>query len=406
VNAKRLLPIFLIVLVDVFGLTLVIPLLGIYAERFHATPLQATLLVSVFAACQLIAGPLLGRLSDRFGRKPMLIISQVGTFAGFVVLASARALWMIFLSRIIDGVTAGNLTIAQAYISDHTKPENRSRAFAVIGVAFGIGFFIGPFLTGSLVRYGFTAPIWLAAAMSFTSIMATTFLLPGGKPPQREGEESGPGGKRLAIVEWGSYGAYFTRPVLGGLLLQFFFFAFAFSFFTSGFALYAERVYTWHGEPFGPREIGYLFAYVGLLGIILQGGLIARLVARFGEPRLIATAFAAMVIGYIGLSLSGSITVLVVLATFTAYGTALARPLLSSLVSQKAERHEQGLVLGLVQSMNSIAQIAAPSISGLVIEHRWLREWSWLPAASALMGVVATRWGSSRVERTRRQPPV
>ena len=141
---RSLLPVFLIVLVDVFGMTLVIPLLSIYAETFDATPLQATLLITSFAVCQLVSGPLLGHASDSTGRKPMLLISQVGTCIGFIVLARATSLWMVYLSRVIDGVTAGNLTIAQAHIADNTPPDRRARAFGLIGIAFGLGFFIGP----------------------------------------------------------------------------------------------------------------------------------------------------------------------------------------------------------------------------------------------------------------------
>ena len=181
-------PIFLIVLVDIFGLTLIIPLLSIYAEHFGASAFEATLLVSVFAVCQLVSAPLLGRLSDRIGRKPMLLLSQVGTFIGFVILARANSLWMIFLSRIIDGATAGNLSLAQAYISDNTAPKDRTKSFALIGIAFGLGFFVGPFLTGYLVRFGITAPIYAAAIMSATSIACTSLLLPAdegalGAPP-------------------------------------------------------------------------------------------------------------------------------------------------------------------------------------------------------------------------------
>ncbi len=125
-----LLPIFLVVLVDVFALTLVIPLLAIYAEHFGASALEATLLVSTFAVCQLVSGPLLGRASDRVGRKPMLLVSQLGTFVGLLVMASARSLWMLYLARVIDGATAGNLSLAQAYIADNTAPEDRARSFA------------------------------------------------------------------------------------------------------------------------------------------------------------------------------------------------------------------------------------------------------------------------------------
>jgi len=175
-----LLPVFLIVLVDVFGMTLVIPLLAIYAETFHATPLQATMLVSVFAACQLISGPVIGHMSDRVGRKRMLLISQIGTFIGFIVMARAAALWMLYVARVLDGSTAGNLSLAQAYISDHTEPSQRAKSFGLIGIAFGVGFFIGPSLTGYLsAKYSMTTPIYLAAVMSATSILCTATLLKG-----------------------------------------------------------------------------------------------------------------------------------------------------------------------------------------------------------------------------------
>src|SRR5471030_515701 len=156
-----LLPVFLIVLVDVFGMTLVIPLLAIYAETLHASPLQATMLISVYAACQLVSGPIIGHTSDRVGRKPMLLISQLGTFIGFIVMARAHTLWVLYVARVLDGSTAGNLSLAQAYISDHTEPSQRAKSFGLIGIAFGVGFFIGPSLTGYLsAKYGMTTPIY------------------------------------------------------------------------------------------------------------------------------------------------------------------------------------------------------------------------------------------------------
>src|SRR5262245_19011518 len=172
-----LLPIFLIVLVDVFALTLVIPLLAIYAEHFGATPFEATLLVSIFAVCQLVSGPLQGRISDRVGRKPMLVVSQIGTFIGLLVMGGANSLWMLYLARVIDGATAGNLSLAQAYIADNTAPENRARSFGLIGIAFGLGFFLGPSVTGFLVQFGLRAPIYAAAGLSLTSIICTLVLL-------------------------------------------------------------------------------------------------------------------------------------------------------------------------------------------------------------------------------------
>lgn len=391
VEAPRasLLPVFLIVLVDVFGMTLVIPLLAIYAETLGATPLQATLLVSVFAVCMLLSGPLIGWASDHYGRKPLLLISQIGTFIGFVVMARASSLWMLYLARIIDGATAGNLTIAQAYIADNTPPERRAKAFGLIGIAFGAGFFIGPSLTGFLAgHYGHQAPIWLAAGMSATSILATATLLKGGAPRQA------PLADRWAGLKWRTYAQYFARPALRPLLLQFLFFMISFSTFISGFALFAERRFTWNGVPFGPREIGYVFGFVGALGIILQGLLIGRLVQRFGEVKLAAAGFASLVVGYALLGATTSNVLLIVVAVITGFGNGVLRPALTSLVTHQAEAEEQGTVLGITQALSSLAAICSPALAGMLIEHNMLNAWAWVSATMAAVGLGV--WMRSR----------
>jgi MFS transporter, DHA1 family, tetracycline resistance protein len=393
-----LLPIFLIVLVDIFAFTLVIPLLAIYAEHFGASPLQATLLVSIFAVCQLISGPLLGRISDRVGRKPMLVVSQIGTFIGLLVMASAGSLWVLFLARVIDGATAGNLSLAQAYISDNTTPENRARSFGLIGIAFGLGFFLGPSATAFLSHYGLRTPILAAAALSLISIICTAVLLPNQQPAQASAAagDPGPGGKRLGLLDWGAYTPYFSRPVLAGLLAQMFLFGFAFTTFTSGFALFAERTFSWNGKPFTPREIGYLFAYAGFLGIILQGGLIGRLVKRYGEPALVKAGFAAMGVAFLFLGMIDGIGPLIAVTTLASFGQGVLRPTLTSLITQNADRHEQGIVLGLTQSLMSIAQVVAPPLGGFLIGVGLLPGWAFVASLAAGLGLVATRWGSAR----------
>jgi MFS family permease len=404
-----LLPIFLIVLVDIFAFTLVIPLLAIYAEHLGASPLQATLLVSIYAVCQLVSGPLLGRISDRIGRKPLLIVSQIGTLIGLLVMASAPSLWVLYLGRMIDGATAGNLSLAQAYISDNTVPENRAKSFGLIGIAFGLGFFLGPSVTAFLVHYGLRAPMYAAAGLSLVSIICTTALLPNQQPsarPVRPDGDAGPGGQRLALVEWGAYAQYFNRPVLAGLLAQMFLFGFAFTTFTSGFALFAERTFHWNGHPFTPREIGYLFAYAGFLGIILQGGLIGRLVKRFGEPTLVAAGFAAMGLAYLILGMVDDVGPLIAVATLAAFGQGVLRPTLTSLITQNAGRDEQGIVLGLNQSLMSVAQIVAPPLGGFLIGSGLLPEWAFVAAIAATLGLVGTRWGSARAHAVVAAAPV
>lgn len=392
--SSPLLPIFLIVVVDVLGLTIVLPLLPFYAERLHATPFVVGTLVTTYAFFQLISGPILGQLSDRFGRRPVLLISQAGTLAGFLIMAFAGSLWMVFLGRAIDGATAGNLSTAQAYISDVTKPEDRSRSFALIGIAFGLGFLVGPGITGFLARYSYQAPLWAAAALSFTSILFTFFLLPRKEPVHLHNteEESGPGGKRLSLISWGNYAQYFRKPEMSRLLLQWCCFSFSFSTFIAGFALFAERQYQWHGHPVGVVEVGYIFAFNGFIGIIMQGGVVGRLVKRFGERRVVEVGFLGSCLGYAAMGFTHTMwQLLAVMAVSAIVGSGL-RPALTSLITQQAGRREQGVILGLTQSLTSIAQILAPPLAGYLIGQSWLSQWAvWAGFLSGLALLFESR---------------
>jgi DHA1 family tetracycline resistance protein-like MFS transporter len=387
VNRSPLLPIFLIVLVDVLGLTIILPLLPFYAEHFGASATVVGLLMSSYALCQFIAGPILGRMSDHMGRKPLLIVSQFGTLVGFLILAFSNSLWLIFLSRIIDGLTAGNLSLAQAYIADVTVAENRAKSFGVIGVAFGIGFMIGPGISGYLAQFGYTYPILAAAFLSASSIVCTATLLPKAEPHEPgEGETAA---RRLGIFDLRAYAEYFARPKLGRLLWQFFFFAFSFAMFISGFALFAQRRYTFHGQPFGPKEVGYIFVYVGFLGFIMQGGLIGRLVKMFGERALVWSGFAVAGVGYGLLAWTRTIGQLLFASTVNSLSGAL-RPALTSLISQQSGKREQGVVLGLTQSITSVSQVIAPVIAGALIDRGQLSVWALATGGVALLGMFAS----------------
>jgi DHA1 family tetracycline resistance protein-like MFS transporter len=383
--SSPLLPIFLIVAVDVLGLTIMIPLLPFYAEKMGATPTEVGLLIGVYAVCQLISGPLLGRMSDVTGRKPLLIVSQVGTLIGFLILAFAPSLWVVFLARVIDGATAGNLSLAQAYISDVTRPEERAKSFGVIGIAFGMGFLIGPAISGYLAQFDYRDPIFAAAALSATSILVTSLLLPSVKKGAARGD--GPAGRRLSLLQWGEYGRYFQQPELGLRLWQFLCFGFAFAMFTAGFPLFAERRLTWNGARFGPAQVGYAWAFAGFLGIFLQGPALGKLVKRFGESKLNRVGFAGYTLGYLTLGFCYSIPVLAAAIGFSALGS-LVRPTLTSMITQAAPREEQGVVLGLTQSLTSIAQITGPPLAGFLIQRGWLTGWGCVAAAVTLLGLT------------------
>jgi MFS transporter, DHA1 family, tetracycline resistance protein len=385
-RSSPLLPIFLIVAVDVLGLTIMIPLLPFYAEKLGASPFQVGWLIGIYAMFQLISGPLLGRMSDYTGRKPLLIVSQIGTFIGFLVTAFAPNLWILFLARAIDGATAGNLSLAQAYISDVTKPEERAKSFGIIGISFGLGFLIGPAISGFLAGYDYRYPIFAAAFLSATSILATSVLLPSVKPGT--GKVTGPGGTRISLVQWGAYAAYFRKPQLAARLFEFFAFAFSFAMFVSGLPLFVERRLTYHGMRFGPVQLGYVWAFAGFLGILLQGPqTLGRLVKRFGEKPLLRIGFAGYAVGYMILAVCHSLPVLLAATVVTSIG-GLVRPTLTSLITQAASREEQGVVLGLTQSLTSVAQICAPPLGGYLIERGLLTGWGLTASAVAAVGLV------------------
>lgn len=389
-----LLPIFLIVLVDVLGFTIVIPLLAFYAEEFGATPLVATSLVSVYAVCSLISTPIIGRLSDIYGRKPLLMYSQAGTCAGFLVLGMSSSLWMVFVGRILPGIAAGNLSIAQAYISDHTTPENRSKAFGVIGVAFGIGFLFGPALGGALSKYGHHVPFLVAAGLSATAMLATYLLLPSAgslpKATVTAGADAGPGGRRPSLFDVRTYTDYFGRPALRALYIQFFLFSFAFSSFFSGFALFAERRLTYEGLPWGAREVAWLFTYAGFLGIVLQGGLLGRLVKRYGELKLSIAGFVTAIVAYAMFGFAYTLTVVILATTISSFGSGVLRPVLTSRITQVVGRHEQGVVIGISGSLSSVAMAMGPPTGGLLLNHGMTTAWALVPATASVLGLAAT----------------
>jgi MFS family permease len=401
-RSSPLLPIFLIVAVDVLGLTIMIPLLPFYAEKLGATPTTAGWLVGVYAACQLFSGPFLGRLSDHTGRKPLLLVSQAGTFIGFIITAFAGSLPVLFLARSIDGCTAGNLSLAQAYISDVTRPEERAKSFGIIGIAFGMGFLIGPAISGFLAQYDYRYPVFAAAALSATSILSTWLLLPAVTPGAAGANNgnTGPAGRRLSLVQWGAYADYFRQPELASRLWQFMSFSFGFSMFVAGLPLFLERRVTWDGKPFGPENVGYIWALAGLLGIFLQGPALGRLVKKFGESRLNRVGFGGYVFGYAILAFCHSVPILVLATVVSSIG-GLVRPTLTSMITQSASREEQGVVLGLTQSINSACLIVAPPLGGFLITHGVLTAWGLMASSVVFAGFMLASSGAGMMPASR-----
>ena len=362
---KALASIFLIVFIDLLGFSLILPLLPYLAKDFHANDFQVGLLVAVYAAASLIGAPILGRLSDRFGRRPLLLVSIFGTFVGFILLAFANSLWMLFLARIIDGLTAGNISIAQAYISDVTEAKDRSKAFGLIGAAFGLGFIIGPAVGGALSIFGFMVPALVAASLTILNLVLVALWLRESLTVEKRAEiaAAGAGGKRPAF-SFGALSSALRRPLVGPLLHTRFFFGLAFSLFQSIFSLYAlERFHL------NVQSIGYILAYVGVLSVITQGFMIGRLTARYSEAKLIVFSTAVMAVSLAGWALAPNLWVLLLVMAPTSFSGGILNTVINSAISKSVTPVEIGGMLGISASLESATRVIAPSLGGLLLDQ-------------------------------------
>ncbi|MDP4219292.1 MAG: MFS transporter [Bacteroidota bacterium] len=354
---KALIPIFIVVFVDLLGFSIILPLLPFYALKFDVSAEMIGMIAAVYSVCQFAASPILGALSDRYGRRPILIYSQFGSMAGFLLLALAGNIWIIVLSRFVDGISGGNITIASAYVADVSEPKDRASAMALIGVAFGLGFLFGPLIGGELSGlWGMAAPAYAAAFLAFSSMTLSIFYL---KEPQVHRSIEG---RKRGLAYYTDAFNYFKIKNLRTMLTIFFFFALPFSLYVSMFSLYAHLELS-----FNEREVGRFLAYVGLLGIIWQGGVIRPLVKKIGELSLLRYGLAAMATGLLGLVLADNWQQLALVALVFSFGTGVTRVVLSSLVSQMAPPDKKGGVIGVSSSIESLTRIIGPILGGWVI---------------------------------------
>jgi len=368
-DKKRLFSILLVVFIDLLGFSLILPLLPYYAETFNASEFVTGLLIAVYALMQLIGAPVLGRLSDRYGRRPILLVSVFGTFIGFLLFGFATTLWMLFAARILDGITGGNLSVAQAYISDVTDAKNRAKGLGLIGAAFGIGFIIGPVTGGILSQYGYNVPAFVAAGLAlFNFILIYAWLPESLTKEKREqlGEQKKPSVTLDALI------AALKRPFTGSLLITRFFFGLAFAIFQTIFALYALAKF-----KLTARDTGFVLTYVGVLSVFVQGFLVGRLTNRFREDHLIVFAVALMAVSLAGWALAPSVFWLLVVLTPTSISGGILNTLLSSTLTKAVAPQEIGGILGLSASVESSTRIIAPILGGALLE----RVGTWSPGA-------------------------
>lgn len=381
-NKKLLSSIILVVFIDLLGFSLILPLLPYYAETFHANAFVTGLLVASYAVAQLIGAPLLGRMSDRYGRRPILLASIFGTFLGFILLGVANALWILFVSRVIDGLTGGNLSIAQAYISDVTDAKNRAKGLGLIGAAFGLGFIIGPVTGGFLSQWGYAIPAFAAATMSFINLALTFFWLPESLTAEKRAEMT----DKKPAVTLGALFVALKRPFSGSLLISRFFFGVAFAIFQTIFSLYALTKFN-----LTAAQTGYVLTYVGVLSVITQGYLVGRITNIFREDILIVACVALMAISMVGWALAPSVLVLLIILAPTSFAGGVLNTLLSSTLTKAVTPQEIGGILGFSASIDSSTRIIAPILGGALLQQLG----TWAPGAFGafvMMGLFIYVW--------------
>jgi DHA1 family tetracycline resistance protein-like MFS transporter len=358
---SRLFTIFVIVFVDLLGFSLILPLLPYYAETFGATPAITGLLVASYALAQLIGAPILGRLSDRIGRRPVLLISILGTFLGFLLLGFARVLWVLFVARIIDGLTGGNISVAQAYITDVSDNKNRAKALGLIGAAFGLGFIIGPAVGGLLSNWGYSVPAFVAAALSFVNLTAVFFFLPELLTPTKRAMLAQ---RPRTAFTFGALWEALNRPRVGPLLHTRLFFALASATFQTVFTLYAQ-----YRLGLNARTTGFVLAYVGVLAVLVQGGAIGWLTAHFDDSRLILLATTVMTLSLLAWAFAPNLLILLVVLAPLSFATGILNTVINSAITKSVYPEEVGGTLGLSASIESLSRVIAPSAGGFVLQN-------------------------------------
>ncbi len=358
---KPLIIIFITIFIDLIGFGVAIPVLPEYAKtEFGASPFVIGWLLASYSIMQFVSTPFLGQLSDKYGRRPVLFFSLLGTSVAALITGLSSTLPLLFFGRIFDGATGGNISTAQAYIADITTRENRAKGMGLIGAAFGLGFIFGPAIGGILSKFGSHTPFFFVSALAFINAVSLYFFL----PESRKFNEREPVEKRGS--RFSELAASLKDSRFGIVTLLYFLLVVAFSIMTTVFVQYTSFRF-----GYTPEQNGYLFAFIGVLAIILQGGVFARLVERFGETRLVVVgsillAGSFFAVPFVGPAFGG-LTALLIGIAFFSIGNSLSSPALTSLASKEAHEESQGKTLGILQSAASLARAIGPALSAFLL---------------------------------------
>lgn len=351
---RNLFIIALIAIVNALGYGIIIPVLYSYSHTFGMTDFQNGLLFSVFSICQFVATPVIGRLSDVYGRRPLLVGSIFGTAVSFFLMAVAPNAFVLFLARALDGITAGNIPVASAVISDTTAAKDRAKGFGIIGASFGFGFIVGPVISAVTIGYGTNVPFIVAGVVSLIAAVLTFLVLP--ETNKHKGLT-----KRGKLFDFAHLFRALVDPNVGKTLLISFIYSFAFSLF-----IYAYQPLSVSMLHLTTAQISLNFALFGLIGLVAQVAIIPRFTKRFGEKTMVRNALFLAICTFTGFFFTRSLPMLMVISAFHALANAFVNPLIQALLSKEVDEHSQGSIQGVNASYMSIGMIVGPIVGGLL----------------------------------------
>jgi MFS family permease len=354
---------FMTLFIDASGFGMIIPLLPFYAETFHAGSTALGVLIASFSIMQFFSSPVLGKASDRIGRKPVIVVSILTSLISFIVFALANSFSMLLVSRIVAGL-ATETAVAQAYIADITSGRDRAAGMGRVGAAHGAGFIIGPAIGGLLSVYGFAAPGFAAAFLTLLNLLLVLMFLPESRSKKDSAAQISMVARRNMF---GRLSDALTRPLIGAVLIIHFIVFLAFSAIPVIVPLLGISYFS-----IGTVEMSYIFMYIGLVQIILQGVVLGRITARVGEEKLIGFGPLLMMLGVVVMPLFPSFGVFLASLTMIASGSGIMRTVVPSFISKITAVGEQGGVLGLASSVLSIATVPGPLIGGALFEFAGL----------------------------------
>jgi len=361
---------------EVLGFSMALPIIPFLGLSLGLNAFQVGLIMSVFSFSQLFASPVTGKISDRFGRKPILLISQTSTLIGFLLLGIANSVWLLVAARLIDGLIGSNMTVSQAYISDVTSPQDRTKIYGYSSAVFGAGLIFGPLIGGTLSTINYSIPMFFAAGISLISIILVILFLPESLSLKKENSKI----KFNDIIPFDDAKRFFKDSNVRNVLLLFFIYSFGFMLFISSFALFAKEQ-----VQVTAQELGFLMAWIGILRVIFQSLLINPLQKKFGENSALSIGIISMILTMVILAFTTNYIFAYIPLIFLAFGTGVCRPILTSKLTKSVNKEETGSVLGVNNALSSIGQIIAPILGGAMILY--LPSF-FLPALSAIFFVI------------------